>query len=184
MATLIPTSGAVIIDTMMSNYTSATISTDLDSPVWSWELIPVDGAPIFDDIIDINFTVTDVGVVAINYIDSVNLYPIKSMSYMKSNYDDVTITSLSQLPTDPLESPFIYDYKVSNKAYTEWRLNVTVDGTETTTVDSGGGGNGGGGSTTVVTPITLTGNYSIRINTDYGEHANILRRLLDERSNY
>lgn len=183
MAELIPSSGTRLIDTLTSNYTTKSITTDLLTPVWTWELVHIDNAPPEIDVIDVNFAITTSNVLQVSYFDKINLYPIQRLSYTKTNYESVTITSLSQLPKDPLESPFIHEYRVSGKNYLEWRLDVSVTGTEIIEDDdSTGTGGTGGGSTSKL--VTLSGSYIIRVNTDYNEHINILRGLLDQRKNY
>lgn len=179
MATLIPASGVRIIDTLMTNYKTGTITTDLTSPSWEWTITALDNAP--SNVIDRNISVIVGSGIVINYFDKVGLYPIEELGYVTPSLEVVSINALGELPEDPRLSPRIFKYIVDGKNYMEWRVDVTVTGTEITETE-GGGGNGGGGTTS--REVTLSGSYIVYVEVDYDEHKNILRGLLDERSRF
>lgn len=167
-----------IINTLLGNYTTSTITTDVLSPTWEYTMTPIDSAPAYDDVIDTNFVFNVNSYITIDYINKVGLYPIKSLSFTNSRLEQITIDNLAALPP-PAESANIFEYLTDGKSYMDWQLDVTVNGYEL--VESNTGGDNGG-TTTTQQPVSLSKSYGIRIVVDYDEHKNVLLSLLDERS--
>lgn len=177
MAELIPSTGAYIINTSMTSFTTGTISTDLVNPEWSYTLTPIDNAP--DDVLGKNFNIDHHNVLTVEYFSYDHLFPIKEISYVGNSYDYHTISTISDLP-EPLKSPFIYRYIIDGKNYLEWKLDVTVSGMDIVDTDDGTGT--GGGVSAI--PTTLSGSYIIYINVNYDINRDILLGLLEERSKF
>lgn len=174
MSELIPLPNSVLINTLMSVYTTEVISTDLLNPEWTFELIPLDNAP--SNVLGVNFNIEASNVIVFDYFNSSRLFPVKELSYVDNTNKAHTVNSLGDLPVDHTKSPYITRFISSDKNYFEWRLNVSVTGLEESDPDDGL-------SPTITLPVTLTGSYTIRIEADYNENRQILRGLLDERSN-
>lgn len=165
MATLNPTSGTTLIDTLQPVATSATITAvDLTNVVWTSNVTGISGGAEDNPP---NFVITPSGnTLKVDYIVEPSVVRLIELVYRTPDDQIITVEEFDELP-DPTASPEIIRMIAYPVNVILWDLDVTADGIDTAEPPG---------------PSFLTGKYTLRVLTNYDTNRDKLVVEVDARS--